>query len=242
MCLSISVFAVALTACNNNDTPGGTNNSGNTSENGDNVFTQGITYDRFCEIVSSADNITATRNKVDYANTAGITGAYQYENTAAYLDGGNVHHYLEYYYALEKDRKLKHMEYIFVEDDCTYTISGLNYGISSSGEKLYLLMNNKMSVSHYDEVFNADYSQTLYDYINGTPKIGNTVIADDCGMNIGQPSIEFDSTILNVTYTADDGNGKSVLTSIKKYGVGTTSVDIPDELYTYTKTSTAVEA
>ena len=25
LCLSISVFAVALTACNNNDTPGGTN-------------------------------------------------------------------------------------------------------------------------------------------------------------------------------------------------------------------------
>lgn len=39
LCLSISVFAVSLTACNNNDTPGGTNNSGNTSENGDNVFT-----------------------------------------------------------------------------------------------------------------------------------------------------------------------------------------------------------
>lgn len=514
LCLSISVFAVALTACDNNDTTGGTNNSGNTSENGDNVFTQGITYDRFYEIVLSADNITATRNKVDYANTAGITVAYQYENTAAYLDGDNVHHYLEYYYALEKDQKLKHMEYIFIEDDCTYTISGLNYGISSSGEvyilpegeyeidskskcqtkyfsdtsqsfidailrlfkkdekglltynvqalqsefsdtisdislelkgteitlffvaedddsqtsysfgfsavnatevnvpdeykntqsypwkksvsyngvnyelttkpggeqvytvtntpdsddlveatingisveykgeivnpdpdpepepeptdldsfikakknfcieqnytltqsdgssnaidvniyateqaiitletytvqngsttevvkeyqfifvyeneiylmtlynynpdpslvigeitisgeKLYLLMNYKMSMSHYDEVFNADYSQTLYDYINGTPKIGNTVIADDCGMNIGQPTVEFDATILNVAYSADDGNGKSVLTSIKKYGVGTTNVDIPDELYTYTKTSTAVEA
>ncbi len=135
------------------------------------------------------------------------------------MDGGNVYHYLEYYYALEKDQKLKHMEYIFVEDDCTYTISGLNY----------------------DEVFNADYSQTLYDYINGTPKIGNTVIADDCGMNIGQPTVEFDATILNVTYSADDGNEKSVLTSIKKYGVGTTKVDIPDELYAYTKVSTAVE-
>lgn len=135
------------------------------------------------------------------------------------MDGGNVHHYLEYYYALEKGQKLKHMEYIFVEDDCTYTISGLNYGMSSSG----------------------DYSQTLYDYINGTPKIGNTVIADDCGMNIGQPTVEFDATILNVTYSADDGNGKSVLTSIKKYGVGTTKVDIPDELYAYTKVGTAVE-
>lgn len=48
------------------------------------------------------------------------------------MDGGNVHHYLEYYYALEKDQKLKHMEYIFVEDDCTYTISGLNYDMSST--------------------------------------------------------------------------------------------------------------